>query len=81
MIVEQRMWHTADRKRLVPDGDLEAAFLAFTPGQEVPDALASEAGLLPAPVQPKARAKPGDKSGQPARNKSVSAASPPDGEV
>jgi hypothetical protein len=31
-----RVWYTADRSHLVPDGDPRAAFLAAGPGDEVP---------------------------------------------
>lgn len=80
MIVKGRMWHTADKQRLVPDGDPEAAFLAFTPGQEVPDGLAAELGLLPAPARPKSRAKPADKAKTPDGDKTPDT-DPHDGEV
>jgi hypothetical protein len=80
VIVKRRLWHTADRERLVSDGDPAAAFLAYTPGQEVPDALAIELGLLPAPNRQKARSKPADKAKAADGNKAADA-DPHDGEV
>ena len=44
MIVDQRVYRTSDG-RLVLGGDLEAAFLAYTPGEEVADPLAKSSGL------------------------------------
>jgi hypothetical protein len=45
MIAQERLYHTADKARLVPEGDPEAAFLAVTPGQEFTDAEAEALGL------------------------------------
>jgi hypothetical protein len=36
-VVKERLYHTADKQRLVRHGDPEAAFLAFTVGQELTD--------------------------------------------
>lgn len=67
--VEKRLYWVADRGRLVRHGDPEAAFLAFTPGQELPDEEARRCGLLvdpeektaPAPEN-KLGARPADKT-------------------
>lgn len=49
---DRRLWLTADRNRVVEDGDAEAAFLlAGAPGVEVPDDVAERYGLK---GQPKA---------------------------
>jgi len=45
MIVTDRVFLTADRKRLVFEGDPDAAFLAYTRGDEVGDLAAAEVGL------------------------------------
>lgn len=42
--VRRRVWRTADG-RLVPEGHVDAAFLAFTPGDAVADAVAVAHGL------------------------------------
>jgi hypothetical protein len=46
MILDKHYWWTADRTRVVPDGDPEAAFLAFAKGHEVADMLARSYGML-----------------------------------
>jgi hypothetical protein len=33
--IDERLWQTADRERLVPDGHPDAAFLFCAPGQEI----------------------------------------------
>ena len=45
MKANERLWLTADRKRLVPEGDPAAATLYAAPGHEVPDADAERFGL------------------------------------
>jgi hypothetical protein len=62
------MWWTADRSRLVPTGDPDAAVLAYTAGDEVADSEAARVGLVPA----KATAKPLDKARTPSANKGAS---------
>lgn len=68
MILDKHWWRTADGD-LVPDGNPEAAILAYTRGQEIPDATAKQLGILadesdekakPAPAN-KARTRPADK--------------------
>jgi len=44
-VIKERLYHTADKKRLVRHGDLEAAFLAFTPGEELSDVEAQRTGV------------------------------------
>ena len=41
-----RMWLTADRKRVVPEGHRECRFLYCTPGQLIPIAEAKRYGLI-----------------------------------
>lgn len=48
MIADRRLWLTADRERVVEEGDPEAAFLFATPGKEISDADAEKYGLKPA---------------------------------
>jgi hypothetical protein len=55
--VERHLWRTADG-RLVQGGHPDAAVLAYTAGQEVPDDIARRDGLLPV----KSKAKPADKA-------------------
>jgi hypothetical protein len=42
----QRLCLTADKKRVVPEGDPKAAFLYATPGDEIPDSAAEMFGLV-----------------------------------
>lgn len=42
---DRTLWLTADRDRVVEDGDPEAAFLLARRGQEVPAALVKRYGL------------------------------------
>jgi hypothetical protein len=60
VMIDQRWCWTADRSRLVPDGHPDAAFLAYTPGTEIPEDEARKAGLLPAPGPAPVTAPPGD---------------------
>jgi hypothetical protein len=43
---DRRLWETADRSRVVEDGDPEAAFLLCIPGDEIPEEQAKRYGLL-----------------------------------
>ena len=47
----EKLWLTADRSRLVPDGDEEAAFLFCLPGQRVSVGDAQRYGLVEAPAE------------------------------
>ncbi|MBZ0164572.1 MAG: hypothetical protein K8H74_17900 [Notoacmeibacter sp.] len=46
MKAQERLWLTADRKRLVPDGHSDAAFLYAAPGDEIPASAAEMFGLV-----------------------------------
>ena len=46
MIVTERLYLTADRKKVVKEGDPKAAFLLAAPKQELPDIVARQYGLL-----------------------------------
>ena len=59
MIADRRLYLTADRERVVEEGDPDAAFLFVTPGKEVSDADAERYGLKP---KAKAEAKQADES-------------------
>lgn len=66
MILDRHWWRTADG-RLVPDGDPDAAILAYPHGHEIPDHLAEKVGLAAAvkqAAQPanKMAARPADKA-------------------
>ena len=41
----EKLWLTADRSRLVPDGSAEAAFLFCVPGRQIPMRDAVQYGL------------------------------------
>lgn len=45
MRLDRRLWLTADKDRVVEDGDPEAAFLLGTEGKEIPDSEAERLGL------------------------------------
>lgn len=46
MIMTERLYLTANRKKVVKDGNPKAAFLLAAKGQEMPDVLARQFGLL-----------------------------------
>lgn len=46
MIAKERMYLTADRKKLVGEGDKRAASLYATPGTEIPESAAKLFGLV-----------------------------------
>jgi len=48
VIVDQRLWLTADGSRLVKEGDAEASRLFCIPGQEIPMRDAQRFGLVEA---------------------------------
>lgn len=58
--VPKHIWRTADG-RLVPDGDLEAAFLAYPKGDELTDHDAEANGVLDVYPETKAVTAHGDK--------------------
>jgi hypothetical protein len=58
-VVQGRWCWTADKSRLVPDGDPDAAFLAYPAGTEIPESEASRVGLPAAAT--KLAPKPQDK--------------------
>ena len=64
MIADQRLFLTADEKRVVPEGDPDAAFLFAAEGSEISDADAEKFGLSPA-----AKAEPEGKQAAAADNK------------
>jgi hypothetical protein len=67
--VTRRVYRTADG-RLCEEDDPQVAFLAYVPGQEVPDAEARRVGLAAFAV--KAKAKPADKAAARPADKAVS---------
>lgn len=46
MKITERLYLTADRKKIVKEGDPKAAFLLAAKGQELPDVIARQYGLL-----------------------------------
>ena len=69
MKADRKLYLTADRTRVVEEGDPEAAFLFATPGKEISDADAEKYGLKPA--KPAAPAE--EKEAAPADNKQAAA--------
>lgn len=67
IVVDRRLWLTADRERLVEDGDPEAAFLFATPGKRIPRDQAERYGLAD---EPKRRGKTQDKQAKRSVDKS-----------
>ncbi len=45
-IADRKLWLTADRERVVEDGDPEARFLLAVPGRAVPEEQAVRLGLM-----------------------------------
>jgi hypothetical protein len=78
-VVRGRWYWTADKSRLVGEGDPEAAFLAYPAGTEIPDGEAKRVGL-PAGAAAKMAPKPQDKmvQGTP-KNKTITLGSGTDG--
>ena len=66
---DRRYWLTADRKRVVPDGDPDSAFLYAAPGQRVSLAEATRHGLVKAETEEKAMPAPANKIAKPKANK------------
>jgi hypothetical protein len=53
-VTDRRLWLTADRERVVEDGDPEAASLLASRGKALPDEVARRYGLTGKPAQPEA---------------------------
>lgn len=62
MELDRRLWLTADRKKVVEDGDPKAAFLLGNEGTEVDDAEAKRLGV-------KAKSAPANKAKSAPANK------------
>jgi hypothetical protein len=45
-MIKERLYHTADKSRLVRHNDPDAAYLAFVVGQELPEEEARRLGVL-----------------------------------
>lgn len=79
MKLDRTLWLTADKAKVVEDGDPKAAFLLGTAGKDVPDAEAERLGLSgkpkaaekqAAPAEDKQAAEPANKARKaPARKK------------
>lgn len=61
-IADRKLWLTADKERVVEDGDPAASFLFATPGDEISDEDAKRYGV-------KAKSKPADKQAPAPANK------------
>lgn len=63
-ILTEKLWYTADKSAVVPDGDPRAAFLLGCAGLDIPDAEAERLGLKGAtPPANKAMTPPANKGG------------------
>lgn len=69
IVADRRLWLTADRARVVEDGDPEARFLFCGPGRRISPADAEKYGLVA--IAPKERSKPADKMQEIVANKAV----------
>lgn len=70
MIADRRLWLTADRARVVEEGDPEAAFLFTSPGKEISDEDAERYGLDEKPKAEEKQAEtPADKEAPAPANK------------
>lgn len=65
MRLDRKLWLTAEKDRVVEDGDPDAAFLLGAEGADVPDAEAERLGLN----KPKAKDAPANKARKAAPNK------------
>lgn len=61
-IADRKLWLTADKERVVEDGDPSSAFLFASPGDEISDADAKRYGV-------KAKSRPADKQAPAPANK------------
>lgn len=52
VVLDEKVWLTADRERLVPDGHGDAAYLFGTPGKRVDAETAKRYGLAESEEQP-----------------------------
>lgn len=73
MLIKQRMYLTADQKRLVEEGHLDAAFLYSIPGRTVADKDAKKYGIKNGylPKATKAVRRAGDKAMKQAEDKAA----------
>jgi hypothetical protein len=70
MELDRKLWLTADKSKVVEDGDPDAAFLLGTPGTVVPDDEAERLGLTGKPkAAEKQTAAPANKARKAASNK------------
>lgn len=71
MYAKQRLYLTADRSKLVAEGDKRAAFLYCTLGDEIPQSAADKFGLVDGALQGSEKAKPagGNKEKKPGGGK------------
>lgn len=57
MEAKERLYLSADHKRLVPEGDPAAAYLYAAPGQPIDDAEAKRYGLVDGKLKRKGRSR------------------------
>ena len=67
--VNERLFLTADREKVVPEGDPEAAFLFATPGDEVSEEDAKRYGIKPSKANKVEKAEAGpEKAEKPSKS-------------
>ena len=62
MIVKERLYFTADRKRVVNENMREGRFLFAKPGDDIPDSIAKQYGLIEEKEPTKMAQQPPNKS-------------------
>lgn len=75
MIADRRLYLTADKSRVVEEGDPEAAFLFTTPGKTISDADVERYGLAPKKAKPPVEEPAEEKQAAPKANKARKSAS------
>lgn len=80
MIAKQRMYLTADRKKLVGEGDKRAASLYATPGTEIPESAAKLFGLVNGELGKGGKVASEDKGGGKEKQPSPNKEKQPDGD-
>jgi len=67
----ERLWFTADKERLVGEGDPEAATLYAAVGDEIPESAAERFGIVDGRLDAKAAKKAANKSVDPDQDKAA----------
>lgn len=73
MIADRNLYLTADKERVVEEGDPAAAFMFYSKGKEIPDDEAGRYGLLAPAAPPEPEPAAEEKQAEPADNKQAAA--------